>query len=104
MYGPDSEDPNVMYYLTVYNEPFHQPAEPEGLDVEVVHLLEEDGSVLGLWPLWYLRHSFSLEPEARTLVVAGPYRLARHLFSRISAEVRQSIARAESESGTTVWC
>jgi protein-S-isoprenylcysteine O-methyltransferase Ste14 len=35
-------------------------------------------SVLGLWPLWYLRHSFSLEPEARTLVVAGPYRLARH--------------------------
>jgi protein-S-isoprenylcysteine O-methyltransferase Ste14 len=35
-------------------------------------------SVLGLWPLWYLRHSFSLEPEARTLVVSGPYRLARH--------------------------
>jgi protein-S-isoprenylcysteine O-methyltransferase Ste14 len=35
-------------------------------------------SVLGLWPLWYLRHSFSLEPEARSLVVAGPYRLARH--------------------------
>ena len=36
------------------------------------------GTLLGLWPLWYLRHSFSLEPEARTLVVAGPYRLARH--------------------------
>jgi protein-S-isoprenylcysteine O-methyltransferase Ste14 len=36
------------------------------------------GSVLSLWPLWYLRHSFSLEPEARSLVVAGPYRLARH--------------------------
>jgi protein-S-isoprenylcysteine O-methyltransferase Ste14 len=36
------------------------------------------GSVLGLWPLWYLRRSFSLEPEARTLVMDGPYRLARH--------------------------
>lgn len=35
-------------------------------------------SILGLWPLWYLRRSFSLEPEARTLVVEGPYRLARH--------------------------
>ena len=35
-------------------------------------------SILGLWPLWYLRRSFSLEPEARQLVVAGPYRLARH--------------------------
>lgn len=36
------------------------------------------GAVLCLWPLWYLRHSFSLEPEARTLVTSGPYRLARH--------------------------
>jgi pyruvate dehydrogenase E1 component len=34
MYGPDSKDPNVMYYLTVYNEPILQPAEPEELDVE----------------------------------------------------------------------
>jgi protein-S-isoprenylcysteine O-methyltransferase Ste14 len=36
------------------------------------------GAVLCLWPLWYLRRSFSLEPEARTLVTSGPYRLARH--------------------------
>ncbi|NUL47338.1 pyruvate dehydrogenase (acetyl-transferring), homodimeric type [Cellulosimicrobium funkei] len=34
MYGPGSTDPNVMYYLTVYNEPYRQPAEPEGVDVE----------------------------------------------------------------------
>ena len=34
MYGPDSDDPNVMYYLTVYNEPIVQPPEPEGVDVE----------------------------------------------------------------------
>ena len=35
-------------------------------------------SVLGLWPLWYLRYAFSVEPEARSLVVTGPYHLARH--------------------------
>ncbi len=34
MYGPDSTEPNVMYYLTVYNEPMLQPAEPEDVDVE----------------------------------------------------------------------
>ncbi|MDT7708092.1 MAG: pyruvate dehydrogenase component [Pseudonocardiales bacterium] len=41
MYGEGSEqDPgnlggeNVMYYLTVYNEPYRQPAEPADLDVE----------------------------------------------------------------------
>jgi len=32
MYGENSE--NVFYYLTVYNEPYVQPAEPENLDVE----------------------------------------------------------------------
>ncbi|WP_334173257.1 pyruvate dehydrogenase (acetyl-transferring), homodimeric type, partial [Sinomonas sp.] len=34
MYGGNHPDPNVMYYLTVYNEPIVQPTEPEGLDVE----------------------------------------------------------------------
>jgi pyruvate dehydrogenase E1 component len=34
MYGEDSED--VFYYLTVYNEPYLQPAEPDDLDVEGV--------------------------------------------------------------------
>ncbi|ROS73702.1 pyruvate dehydrogenase (acetyl-transferring), homodimeric type [Cellulomonas sp. PhB143] len=32
--GSDGRDQDVMYYLTVYNEPMHQPAEPEGVDVE----------------------------------------------------------------------
>ena len=32
MYGENSE--NIFYYLTVYNEPYVQPAEPENLDVE----------------------------------------------------------------------
>nr|WP_245670267.1 pyruvate dehydrogenase (acetyl-transferring), homodimeric type [Micromonospora mirobrigensis] len=32
MYGEEQE--NIFYYLTVYNEPIHQPAEPDGVDVE----------------------------------------------------------------------
>jgi pyruvate dehydrogenase E1 component len=36
MYGGAHTDPNVMYYITVYNEPILQPAEPENLDVEGV--------------------------------------------------------------------
>ena len=50
MYGDDGRDPNVIYYLTVYNEPMQQPAEPEDVDVEGIlrgiHLLspaEGDG-------------------------------------------------------------
>jgi len=32
--GSDGRDQNVMYYLTVYNEPMVQPAEPADVDVE----------------------------------------------------------------------
>ncbi len=32
MYGESPED--VFYYLTVYNEPYQHPAQPEGLDVD----------------------------------------------------------------------
>ncbi len=43
MYGSDPE--NIFYYITVYNEPILQPAEPEGVDVEGIlrgmHLLAE---------------------------------------------------------------
>jgi pyruvate dehydrogenase E1 component len=34
MYGGEHPEPNVMYYLTVYNEPMRQPAEPEDVDVD----------------------------------------------------------------------
>ena len=34
MYGGQHPDPNVMYYLTIYNEPMVQPEEPDNLDVE----------------------------------------------------------------------
>ncbi|WP_167752213.1 pyruvate dehydrogenase (acetyl-transferring), homodimeric type [Rothia nasimurium] len=34
MYGDKNEDHNVMYYITVYNEPIQHPAEPENLDID----------------------------------------------------------------------
>jgi len=34
MYGGNHPDPNVVYYLTVYNEPIVQPAEPENVDID----------------------------------------------------------------------
>ncbi|MEY2945739.1 MAG: hypothetical protein RL243_494, partial [Actinomycetota bacterium] len=34
MYGGQHVDPNVIYYITVYNEPMHQPAEPADVDVD----------------------------------------------------------------------
>jgi len=46
MYGGNHPDPNVMYYLTVYNEPMLQPAEPEAVDIEGIergiHLISEN--------------------------------------------------------------
>ena len=41
MYGGTHPDPNVIYYLTVYNEPIIHPAEPEDVDV--------DGIVRGIY-------------------------------------------------------
>ncbi len=40
MYGENSNNgrgEDVIYYITAYNEPIHQPAEPENLDVEGLH-------------------------------------------------------------------
>ncbi|SDH24922.1 pyruvate dehydrogenase (acetyl-transferring), homodimeric type [Microbacterium pygmaeum] len=48
MYGGQHPDPNVMYYLTVYNEPLVQPAEPAGVDVDGIvrgiHHISADSS------------------------------------------------------------
>jgi pyruvate dehydrogenase E1 component len=46
MYGGNHPDPNVIYYLTVYNEPMLQPAEPESVDVDGIlkgmHLISKN--------------------------------------------------------------
>ncbi|GAB3130960.1 pyruvate dehydrogenase (acetyl-transferring), homodimeric type [Marisediminicola antarctica] len=59
MYGETHIDPNVMYYLTVYNEPLVQPAEPEDLDV--------DGLLKGI----YLLKTGSAEGPRAQLMASG---------------------------------
>ncbi|MTD52850.1 pyruvate dehydrogenase (acetyl-transferring), homodimeric type [Amycolatopsis pithecellobii] len=56
--GPDGNGENVFYYLTVYNEPYQQPAEPENLDV--------DGLLKGLYR--YAEAPAGDGPEAQILV------------------------------------
>lgn len=82
MYGGSHPDPNVMYYLTVYNEPHVQPAEPEGVDVE--------GIVKGIH---CISESNVAGPKAQLLAsgVAVPWILeAQHLLAEdwgVSADV-----------------
>ncbi|MGN6501393.1 MAG: transketolase-like TK C-terminal-containing protein, partial [Pseudolysinimonas sp.] len=82
MYGGTHADPNVMYYITVYNEPIVQPAEPEGLDVE--------GVVRGIYKLSAAQN---LGPKANLMAsgVAVPWALeAQHLLAQdwnIAADV-----------------
>ncbi|MFF1574673.1 pyruvate dehydrogenase (acetyl-transferring), homodimeric type [Leifsonia sp. NPDC058292] len=82
MYGDNHPDPNVMYYLTVYNEPLVQPAEPENVDV--------DGIVRGIYKL---RGNDTAGPKAQLLAsgVSVPWALeAQHLLAQdwgVSADV-----------------
>ncbi|CAN5579578.1 pyruvate dehydrogenase (acetyl-transferring), homodimeric type [soil metagenome] len=71
MYGTDAAggahlNPNVMYYLTLYNEPIVQPAEPENLDV--------DGVLRGIY---HLKSATIDGPRAQLLAsgVAVPWAL-----------------------------
>ena len=82
MYGGQHPDPNVMYYLTVYNEPMQQPAEPENLDV--------DGLLKGIYQL---NQGTATGPKAQLLAsgVALPWALeAQQLLAQdwnVSANV-----------------
>jgi protein-S-isoprenylcysteine O-methyltransferase Ste14 len=49
----------------------------EGL-VVVADILATAGLAYTVWALAYLRRSFSIVPEARRLVMGGPYSLSRH--------------------------
>lgn len=83
MYGGNHPDPNVMYYLTVYNEPISQPAEPEGLDVE--------GVVRGLYLLQPATEAHSSKAQILASGVGVPWALeAQELLAKdwaVSADV-----------------
>ncbi len=76
MYGGpdiDARDPDVIYYLTVYNEPMLQPAEPEDVDVEGI-----------LKGIYLLKPAEGDGPRAQILAsgVAVPWALeAQHLLA-----------------------
>ena len=80
MYGEDSE--NVYYYLTMYNEPYVQPAEPENVDV--------DGILKGIY---LLNESAASGPKAQILAsgVGVPWALKAQELLRddwgVSADV-----------------
>ncbi|MDH6237070.1 pyruvate dehydrogenase (acetyl-transferring), homodimeric type [Cryobacterium sp. CG_9.6] len=82
MYGGTHTDPNVMYYITVYNEPAVQPVEPENVDV--------DGILHGIHRV---SESTTVGPKAQLLAsgVAVPWALeAQQLLADdwgISADV-----------------
>lgn len=50
--------------------------QPDAAGLAAVFMLA--GTLLAFWSAWYLGTSFSLLPQARTLVVTGPYRYVRH--------------------------
>ena len=83
MYGGSHPDPNVMYYLTVYNEPLLQPAEPEGLDVE--------GVLKGMYLLRPASEQHSSRAQILASGVAVPWALeAQELLAKdwaVSADV-----------------
>jgi pyruvate dehydrogenase E1 component len=66
MYGGTHQDPNVMYYLTLYNEPIVQPEEPANFDRE--------GALKGIYRLSV---ADNLGPRAQLLAsgVAVPWAL-----------------------------
>ena len=80
MYGEDSE--NIYYYLTIYNEPYVQPVEPENVDV--------DGILKGMY---LLNTSEAAGPKAQILAsgVGVPWALkAQQLLAQnwgVSADV-----------------
>ena len=65
MYGGSHPDPNVMYYLTVYNEPIVQPAEPGNVDVE--------GIVKGMYLLEKAKEEHSTHAQILASGVAVPW-------------------------------
>jgi pyruvate dehydrogenase E1 component len=88
MYG--ERDEPVFYYLTVYNEPFPQPAQPEDLDV--------DGLLKGLYryrPATKLDKAPSAEAVPAQLIASGS--------AMISAQRAQEMLAEEWDVAADLW-
>ena len=82
MYGGTHTDPNVMYYITLYNEPLVQPPQPEEFD--------EEGVIKGIYRL-STSHNPGTKAQLLASGVAVPWALeAQQLLAddwNVSADV-----------------
>ncbi|WP_156755476.1 pyruvate dehydrogenase (acetyl-transferring), homodimeric type [Actinokineospora pegani] len=89
MYGEQAED--VFYYLTVYNDPYQQPAEPDNLDVE--------GLLRGLYRYKQAEAQTGLKAQILVSGVAMPWALkAQELLAsdwNVNADVWSATSWAE---------
>jgi protein-S-isoprenylcysteine O-methyltransferase Ste14 len=77
----------------------------EGL-VLVADIIATAGLAYTVWGLSYLRRSFSIVPEARRLVIGGPYSLSRHpvYLGEIVTLVGVNLATAGVPAALAVAC
>ena len=88
MYGGSEEWPhgeNIMYYITLYNEPYQQPKQPEDLDV--------DGLLKGM---------YKLSPAGETEGKARAQLLASGVGVRWALEAQQLLAQ-DWDVAADVW-
>jgi protein-S-isoprenylcysteine O-methyltransferase Ste14 len=68
----------ILGSTTLFVLPWLHPASLSSPLIALSALLTAGGTIAELWILVWLRHAFSLMPEARALVTDGPYRRIRH--------------------------
>ncbi|MCH6197534.1 pyruvate dehydrogenase (acetyl-transferring), homodimeric type [Corynebacterium mastitidis] len=101
MYGPGRGE-NVIYYLTIYNEPIPQPAEPENLDVEGLHkgVYLYDGGSRGSLDASILASGIGMQAALRAQeILAEDFDVKASIFSVTSwVELARDGARINKET------
>ncbi|WP_018117597.1 pyruvate dehydrogenase (acetyl-transferring), homodimeric type [Corynebacterium mastitidis] len=101
MYGPGRGE-NVIYYLTIYNEPIPQPAEPENLDVEGLHkgIYLYDGGSRGSLDASILASGIGMQAALRAQeILAEDFDVKASIFSVTSwVELARDGARINKET------
>ena len=96
-YGPDSgRNRDVMYYLTVYNEPIHQPAEPDGEEARRI-LAEDWGVRAATWSVtsWNELRRQALEVEKANFLAPDGERQVPYLTQKLSEATGPFIATSD---------
>ncbi|MDO4909710.1 MAG: pyruvate dehydrogenase (acetyl-transferring), homodimeric type [Corynebacterium sp.] len=84
MYG-EGKGEDVIYYLTVYNEPISQPAEPENLDIEGLHkgiyLYEAADTSAGDKQVSILASGIGMQAALKAKELLAEYGVSANIFS-----------------------